>query len=556
MPAGQLKNIIEADVAVVGGGLSGFCAARQAAGLGARVVLLDKARAGASGPSAFSPGEMICWLPGEDSLGDWIQAYLDAGEGLNSRAWLTMFLEGHYRLVESLASQGFNFLLDGDGNFVRWPGQGPQVKCVLAPMQAFQEKNRQACLALGVTVIDRFCVVELLIRDGRAEGVAGFSLRDGRISAVLARSVVISSGGCSYRGPFFGQDTVAGEGLAMALAAGAGLAYMEYGNHYDVSLAGIDTCGLSGLMARGGRYLNRFGRIFPEKEGHPEGPASGNELARAMVEEVRSGRGPVYADLNGLRDRMLAEKLMPNLKLALDRGGIDLFTGRHEVIPAFTGTSGASPAGIWIDPGGGTSVEGLFAAGDAAGKGLVTGACVGITGISPAWASFTGHLAGRSAAGHARNTDPGKGPRGLEEREAKILSPLEKRNARRPGDILRSLGEEMARLDVGLIRSGPRLASALGKVSTWRWELENLCGSGDPHELMVWYEARGSLNVAEATLLSAMERRESRGGHFREDFPEKDPAFGFVIAVDEINGVKCVRIPDETGVRRGGGGKN
>lgn len=550
-----MNTVIETDVVVVGGGLAGMSAARRAAELGARVVLLDKARAGTSGPTAFAAGDILCWIPGQDSMGDWVQAFLEAGEGLNSRAWLTMFFEGNYRLVESLSSRGFPFVLDGNGNFIRRSGRGPMVKCVLAPMLSFQEKNREICSFLGVKILDRFCAAELLMEDGKPSGVAGFHLYDGRVALVSARSMVISAGGCSYRGPFFGQDAVAGEGLAMALGAGAKLAYMEYGNHYNISLAAFDSCGESRFTAHGGRYLNLQGEAFLEREGAPGYRASGNAAARALVEEVRAGRGPVLMDLAGFVDRRLAGELMPNLKLALEKGGIDLFADQHKVIPAFSGTSSASPAGAWIDDTGQTSVPGLFAAGDSASKGLVTGSCVGISGVSLAWANFTGHMAGQSAAAYAREAGQAKKVDG-DVKARLLLSPLDRKTARRPGEILRALGDEMARADVSLIRSGARLVSALGKVSTWRWELDNMFGAEDPHDLMIWHEARSALTVAEATLLAAMERRESRGGHYREDYPDLDPAFDHVLAVEEINGVRCVRPLGEKEVTGGGGGKH
>ncbi|MCL6610643.1 MAG: FAD-binding protein [Peptococcaceae bacterium] len=551
-----MVTVIETDVVVVGGGLAGVSAARQAAESGVRVVLLDKARAGTSGTAAFSAGEMLCWIPGRDSLEDWVQAYLEAGEGLNSRAWLTMFFEGQYRIVERLASQGFPFLTDASGNFARRSGRGPLVRCVLAPMMTFQEKNRQACASLGVKILDRFCAVEVLMHRGEPAGVAGFGVRDGEVAAVLAPSVIISTGGCSYRGPFFGQDAVAGEGMAMALGAGARLAYMEYGNNYDVSLARFDTCGESRLTIHGGRYLNGLGQAFLEKEGFQDHRVSGNELARAMVEEVRAGRGCIYIDLSGFKERRLADELTPNLKMALDRGGVNLFADRQEVIPAFTGASNASPAGIWIDRKARTSVAGIFAAGDCACKGLVTGACVGITGVSLAWANYTGHLAGKSAAAYAAEAGGQQARFEAEDLAGRLVYPLGRNLGRRPGEILRDLGEEMARVDVSLIRSGARLVDTLGRVSTWRWELENLSGAKDLHDLMIWYEARSALTVAEATLLAAVERRESRGGHYREDYPSMNPEFQYVLGVEEINGVKCVRPVGEVGVTGGGGGRN
>ncbi|MFZ5633532.1 MAG: hypothetical protein ACOY40_11860 [Bacillota bacterium] len=72
-------------------------------------------------------------------------------------------------------------------------------------------------------------------------------------------------------------------------------------------------------------------------------------------------------------------------------------------------------------------------------------------------------------------------------------------------------------VEVLMRESESRLVNALGRVSNWRWELENLCGAADPHDLVIWYQAGSALEVAEATLLAALERRESRGGHYRED---------------------------------------
>lgn len=552
----MLQTVIETDVVVAGGGLAGVCAARRAAEAGARVVLIDKSRAGTSGPTAFAAGDILCWFPDEDQLDKWVQAYLGAGEGLNRREWLERFFDGHYRLVQNLAAGGFPFVRDGQGAFVRRSGRGPLVRTVLAPMLEFQEQNRARCLSLGVKVMDRFCAVEVVMQDGRPVGVAGFDVYEGRPVFVSAGAVVLSAGGCSYRGPFFGQDVVAGEGLAMAFEAGARLAYMEYGNHYNVSLACFDTYGQSKFMAHGGKYVNRLGQAFLENHHALGHRASGNAAVRAMVEEVWAGRGPVYMDLTGFEDQGLAGDLMPNLKLSLEKGGISLFTDKHEVIPAFTGTSNGSSAGAWIDKNCQTSVKGIFAAGDNACKGLVTGACVGISGVSLAWANYTGHTAGDCAAGHAlsgkSSLRSGEIP-GLPER---ILGPLGRRGGLRPRDVLLALGEEMARVDVSLIRSEARLAASLSRVRSWRNELEAGAGASDPHELVIWYEARSAASVAEATLLAALERRESRGGHYREDYPEKKAQFDLVLAVENRGGAKTVRPLKETGVIYGDGGKD
>lgn len=518
-----------ADVVVAGGGLSGIMAARTAARHGARVVLLDKARAGTSGPTAFAAGDILCWLPDEDSLPQWVDGYLEAGQGLNSRAWLErLFQEGH-RYISGLVAEGFHLETDPDGRWTRRSGRGPIVRCVLAPMLRWQEMARRQCLDLGVTILDRVAAQRIVTDRGQVAGLIGFHVRTGEPVAIGARSVVLASGGCSYRGLFFGQNTVAGEALSMALRAGASLAYMEYGNHYNVSLLRYPTYGQSKFMAHGGRYVNRLGEPFllspAQRAGHR---ASGNEAVAAMVEEVRAGRGPIRLDLSGYREWDMVARLMPNLVRLLERAGLQRVASPEEVVPAFTGTSNASAAGIPIGPSGQTGVPGLFAAGDAAAKGHVIGACIGTTGVSLAWANLTGHLAGAGAAAHAAGCQDAADSRDLLREAAGILEPVA---SNRPGSarqLLIHLSELMGRPDVSLIRREDRLQAALSQVRDWALQLHET-GAADPHDLMVWHETASSLTCAEATLRSALARRESRGGHMREDCPDTRPEMSFVL---------------------------
>ena len=130
-----------------------------------------------------------------------------------------------------------------------------------------------------------------------------------------------------------------------------------------------------------------------------------------------------------------------------------------------------------------------------------------------------------------------------------ILGPMERQGLLRPRDILLALGEEMARVDVSLIRNEERLSRSLSRVRGWRRDLES-AGAVDPHELVIWHEAASSAAVAEATLMAALVRRESRGGHYREDYPEKKEGLGHVLAVESPGGEMAVFPLEETGVTR------
>nr|WP_269456774.1 FAD-binding protein [Thermanaeromonas toyohensis] len=510
----------------MGGGLAGLMAARFAALEKAKVVVLDKARAATSGPSAFAAGDILCWLPGEEPLEEWIEAYFQVGAGLNSREWLASLLDTNYRLILELDRQGFPFEKE-NGKFLRRSGRGPLVKCVLAPMYKFQEFSRELCLKLGVTFLDRVAVTKIIFSGGQPNGLIGFHVRTGDFIAIQAKAIILATGGCSFRGPFFGQNVVAGEGLRLGLEAGAKLAYMEYGNHYNVSLAAFNTYGQSKFMAHGGKYLNSLGQELPLKG------ASGNTIVKALVEEVKAGRGPIYMDLTGFRERELIEKLMPNLARLIARSGIDFYGIKHEVWPAFTGTSNAAAAGIWIDRKGMSTVPGLFAAGDTAAKGLVVGGCIGLSGISLAWALYTGFLAGKNAARYAKETPPlriSEEP-SLEEEQNTIFTPLrhkEKQFIAR--DLLIKTSQLMSRVDISLIRSEERILTALKQIKESQQKLIE-SAARDPHELMIWYETLSTLTVAEAILLSALHRKETRGDFYREDYPEANPELESVLGV-------------------------
>ena len=540
-PAGASRETTpskRADVVVVGGGLAGMMAAWTAARSGARVILADKARAGTSGPTAFAAGDILCWVPSEDNLQEWVDAYLEYGLGLNSASWVAALLQGNHILVQRLVSEGFPVETDADGRWVRRSGRGPLVRCVLAPMLQWQEALRARCLKRGVTLMDRVAVERVLVDGGRAIGVAGFDVRTGEFHALMAPAVILATGGCSYRGPFFGQQVVAGEGLMMALEAGASLAYMEYGNHYNVSLLRFPTYGQSKFMAHGGRYLNRHGEPFLTRREPGLGQrAVGNEAVRHMVEDVRAGNGPIYLDLSRFEEWELVRKLMPNLMLMLERAGVDLRRSPEPVIPAFTGTSNASAAGIMIDSQGQTTLPGLFAAGDCACKGLVVGACIGVTGVSLAWANLTGHLAASSALQYAgQGHRVGASPETLQHARQELFAPLRRSASGRPRDTLIELSRLMGRVDVSLLRHEERLGRALRRVRELKAALAEAAGASDLHELMLWHEAASSLACAEATLLSALSRRETRGGHYREDDPETDPLQASVILAGLADG--------------------
>jgi succinate dehydrogenase/fumarate reductase flavoprotein subunit len=195
---------------------------------------------------------------------------------------------------------------------------------------------------------------------------------------------------------------------------------------------------------------------------------------------------------------------------------------------------------VLINREGESSVHGLFAAGDCAGKGPVIGACVGITGVSLAWANYTGAVVGKSAAAHALQAGPAPvDTDAWRIAEQNMLAPL-CRSSFVARERLVGLGNLMGRVDVSLVRSAERLSDALERVRQVASELQQEVGAQDPHDLMLWHEAASTAIVAEATLLSAQERRETRGAHYREDFPATAPGLDKPLGLRLASGRLCV----------------
>ncbi|HHX50054.1 MAG TPA: FAD-binding protein, partial [Clostridia bacterium] len=128
-----MEAILTTDILIIGGGMGGMMAAKTAAEKGQKVVLVDKARAGTSGPTAFAAGDFLCWIPGEDSLDEWADYYLDIGEGLNSREWITNLFQTNYEIIRELDREGYYLEKKLDGSYLRRGGRGRITKCVLIP---------------------------------------------------------------------------------------------------------------------------------------------------------------------------------------------------------------------------------------------------------------------------------------------------------------------------------------------------------------------------------------------------------------------------------------
>lgn len=534
-----MNEVIDADILVVGGGAAGTRSAIEVASEGLRVLCLSKGPVGRSGitPVAAEGYQVPC--AEGDSPRQHYEDTVSAGRGLSDRNLAYMLARGAADSLKELLRYGARFKRDREGGFIQSlrPGQAHKRNCFLrgggwgmmAALKAELARRR------GVLLFEDVIMTRLLVDSGRAAGAVFLELRSGELRAVRARAVVLAVGGYEELWPFTDCPSEStGEGHLQAFDAGAALIDLEQVLYYPTVLIHPRAC--RGWMLQyeyllnpeilQGRLLNGRGEEFIE--GFP----GRDEIVRRVYREMASGRasphGGFFLDLT--RDprgrehvtRMLEKWLSVQFKSLL-KMGIDLRERPVEMAPAAHFCLG----GIQIDEHGRTEVPGLFAAGEAAGN--LHGANR-MSGNALTETMVFGRQAGRSAIHFAKeNKTPEADLRSALREEGSFISRLTERAGRpgemRPWELKRRLQELLWRflgpsrseggLKEGLSATEELMERALPSLSAA--PIKRYC-----HEVREAYEAAAMGRLAQLILRSALERKETRGHHFREDFPERE----------------------------------
>lgn len=373
----------EADVLIIGGGLAGCWAAVTAARGGARVIVTEKGRCGTSGVAAAGgPGHW--WVPPDPGRReDAIARRLATAQGLGDGAWMARIIDRTFRTLPGIASH-YRYVPDDDGRIRHHALRGPEY------LRALREK----ALATGAILLDHSPALELLRHgDGSIAGARGVNRQgSGGDWVVRAGATILATGGCGFRSHLLGGMNNTGDGLLMAVEAGAVLSGMEFSAFFTVVPAG--TTMARTMIYSFARYYDRDGRLLDR----PQGPHDNGFLAEALA------RGPVFCDLSTTPEDIQRQlpQISPNVTLTFRRLGIDPFRDRFPVELVGEGTirgvGGVRVAG----PDAGAGVEGLFVAGDVASREPVTGAISGGGAVNAAWALSSGCIAAEAALERVR----------------------------------------------------------------------------------------------------------------------------------------------------------
>ena len=405
----------------------------------------------------------------------------------------------------------------------------------------------QNCVKHNVEFFNEFYVLDLLLveedavrEDGtaykqkRTAGVVSYELATGEIHVFQAKSVIFATGGAGkvYK-TTSNAHTLTGDGMAIAYRAGLPLEDMEFVQFHPTGLAGLGILLSEAARGEGGILRNADGERFMERYAPTiKDLAPRDIVARSMAEEVRQGRGAgpnkdyVLLDLTHLEPSHIDEKLPDITEFARTYLGVEPYTEPVPVFPPCHYFMGGIPTNIQAEvlQDNDTVVPGLYAAGEVA--------CVSVHGSNRLGTNSLldinvfGRRAGIYAAEYAAQADWVELPEGGELPTVEHIENLRSATgSERVADIRAELQESMD-ADMQVFRDEDSIRRALAKIEELRGRYENVSvqdkGRRFNLDLLEGMELGYLLDIAEAMTLAALGRKESRGGHYREDYPDRD----------------------------------
>jgi succinate dehydrogenase / fumarate reductase flavoprotein subunit len=560
----------EHDVLVIGAGGAGLRAAIAASAAGAKVGLVCKSLLGKA-HTVMAEGGIAAALANVDDRDNWKVHFADTmrgGQYVNNWRMAELHAKEAPDRVRELEAWGALFDRTADGRILQRNFGGhryPRLAHVgdrtgLEMIRTLQDHS----IHQGIDVHMECTVLHLFTDGGRVTAALGYDRERGRFRLYRAKAVVLATGGIGRAYSITSNSwEYTGDGQALAYNAGAALQDMEFvqfhptGMIWPPSVRGILVT--EGVRGEGGVLLNREGKRFMfddipenyrsqtadnEEEGwrytqgdktarRPPELLTRDHVARSILREVREGRGSphggVFLDISWIKRRLpdarkhIIRKLPSMYHQFKQLADIDITTTPMEVGP----TTHYIMGGVRVDGDSQSStLPGLFAAGECA-AGLHGANRLGGNSLSDLL--VFGKRAGDHAATFGRENRLGEVD--LAEVDDAIrcaLAPFERGSSDGAGpyQVQQELQTMMQTL-VGIVRAEPEMKRALKGIDRLKERARQVGVTGNREYNPGWHtglDLANLLTVSEAITRAAIERRESRGGHFREDYPEKDPA--------------------------------
>ncbi len=585
----------EHDVLIIGSGGAGLRAAIEASAAGVSVGMVCKCLLGKA-HTVMAEGGIAAALANVDERDNWKVHFADTmrgGQYVNNWRMAELHAREAPDRVRELEAWGAVFDRTNDGRILQRNFGGhkyPRLAHVgdrtgLEMIRTLQDHG----VHHGIDVHMEVCVLTLLKDGERVVGAFGYDRQRGQFKMFRARAVVLATGGVgkAYKITSNSWDCT-GDGHALAYHAGAALIDMEYLQFHPTGMVWPPSvCGMlvtEGVRGEGGILTNKDGKRFMfdfipdnykaqtadnEEEGwrytqgdrnarRPPELLTRDHVARCIVREIKEGRGSphggVFLDISWIKKRLpnaeehIKRKLPSMYHQFKQLGDVDITREPMEVGP----TTHYIMGGIRVDADTQMSgVPGLFAAGECA-AGINGANRLGGNSLSDL--IVFGKRAGEFAAQFAKENNAGKiNQAQVEDAARRALEPFNRNAAAGAGyegpyQVQYDLQEMMQNL-VGIVRHEDEMQRALDGLQKLCERARRVGVTGHREFNPGWHTAldlTSLLTVSECIARAALERKESRGAHFREDLPEKDPAFGKVSVVLRKGGDGAMQVTRET----------
>lgn len=509
-----------ADILIIGGGMAAMFAARKAKEAGADVLLVDKGYAGSSGQSPYADG--FFYVRPDASVKDATDRACRMGEYLNHRDWCDKCYAASYDRYLDLREMGVEFF---EETYVASKHTAISRKVVAASNPKGIKSTatiRKYVEKMGVRFVDRVMVTDLVKgEDGSVIGAVGLATQvEDEVHVFSAKATVLCTGGTGYKPAGWPTHGLTGDGDAMAYRIGAritGKEFVDLHNNFEGTPM----------------YSNWKGKFSIPKAKPPVDTITGAD-GKEIVDigtlylnnelTVHAGNGPITATMKD------GSKLKVN---GATSNGMSIHKGE----------------GIWaVGTDCGTEIKGLFAAGDSLGNRQSGAVYPG--GMALAACATTGAFAGETAAKFINDRPLITIDKSVvSEIEKTLFQSVERQGGYDPRWVIKTLQNYMRPYFIAVIKEEKRLLGTLAMIEFLRDHMVPMMKSNDVHEQILALETKNMVLNAEMRLRASLYRKESRGTHYREDYPTRDDEnFLAWITIQDDNGTMTldkVPVPQE-----------
>jgi len=551
------------DVVIVGAGLAGLRAAIEL-GEDTRTAVISKVFATRSHSGAAQGGigaalgneeedhwkwHMFDTVKGSDYLAD-----QDAVEILTRDAPRTIYELEHMGVPFNRTAEGRIAQRAFGGHTSNFGKAAIKRACYAADRtgRVILDTLWEKCLQRGIDFFNEFQIMNLTVRDGQCCGVTAYELASGALHHFHSKAVLLATGGA---GKIFRTTSNAfastGDGTAIAFRAGAALKDMEFVQFHPTGIYRLGILISEAVRGEGGVLRNNEGERFMERYAPTiKDLAPRDMVSRCILREIQSGKGIggkdyVFLDLTHLGEEVISSKLAEISGFARTYAGVDVTKEPIPVQPTchymMGGIATDTDGRVMIDDQDQT-IAGLYAAGECA--------CVSVHGANRLGCNSLldvlvfGRRAGRSIRSYIHTIGlpslSGDDPTG--ETAAQIAALMNSAGEER-SSVIRSEMQEVMMDNVSVFRHGEALLKVMDRLRTLKKRCRNISiqdkGRCFNRDLLDALEVGYMLDLAEAIALGALNRDESRGAHFREDYPKRDDEHWLVHSLFSYRGLNA-----------------